>query len=77
MGLPLSQTPFDADAYLAWEADQPEKSEYVAGEGFAMAARSQRRCFFTDKRITDRKFNRMRPSMSRVWGHETRLALAI
>ena len=26
---------------------------------------------------TDRKFNRMRPSMSRVWGHETRLALAI
>lgn len=36
MGLPLSQTPFDADAYLAWEAEQPEKSEYVAGEVFAM-----------------------------------------
>jgi hypothetical protein len=24
MGLPLSQTPFDADAYLAWEAGQLE-----------------------------------------------------
>ncbi|MBK7049929.1 MAG: hypothetical protein RL710_2546 [Pseudomonadota bacterium] len=36
MGLPLSQTPFDADAYLAWEAGQVEKSEYVAGEVFAM-----------------------------------------
>ena len=36
MGLPLSQTPFDADAYLAWEAEQADKSEYVAGEVFAM-----------------------------------------
>jgi hypothetical protein len=32
MGLPLSQTRFDANAYLAWDAAQPEKSEYVAGE---------------------------------------------
>lgn len=36
MGLPLGQTPFDADAYLAWEAEQADKSEYVAGEVFAM-----------------------------------------
>jgi Uma2 family endonuclease len=36
MGLPLSQTRFDADAYLAWEAEQADKSEYVAGEVFAM-----------------------------------------
>ena len=36
MGLPTSQTRFDADAYLAWEAEQPDKSEYVAGEVFAM-----------------------------------------
>ena len=36
MGLPLSQTQFDADAYLAWEAEQPDKSEYFAGEVFAM-----------------------------------------
>ena len=36
MGLPLSQTRFDADAYLAWEAQQPDKSEYVDGEVFAM-----------------------------------------
>jgi Uma2 family endonuclease len=36
MGLPLSQTRFDANAYLAWEAQQADKSEYVAGEVFAM-----------------------------------------
>lgn len=36
MGLPLGQTPFDAEAYLAWEAGQAEKSEFVAGEVFAM-----------------------------------------
>jgi Uma2 family endonuclease len=36
MGLPLSQPPFDADAYLAWEAEQPDKSEYIAGEVYAM-----------------------------------------
>lgn len=36
MGLPMTETRFDADAYLAWEADQPGKSEYVAGEVFAM-----------------------------------------
>jgi Uma2 family endonuclease len=32
----MSQPHFDADAYLAWEAEQPERSEYVAGEVFAM-----------------------------------------
>ncbi len=36
MGLPLLKPRFDADAYLAWEADQADKSEYVAGEVFAM-----------------------------------------
>lgn len=36
MGLPLLKPHFDADAYLAWEADQTDKSEYVGGEVFAM-----------------------------------------
>ena len=36
MGSPLRQTVLDADAYLAWEATQADKSEYVAGEVFAM-----------------------------------------
>ena len=31
---------FDADAYLAWEAEQPEKHEYVHGEVFAMSGAS-------------------------------------
>ncbi len=36
MGKPLTKTSFDADAYLAWEAAQPDKSEYVAGAVFGM-----------------------------------------
>lgn len=36
MGLPLTKPKFDAAAYLTWEAEQPDKSEYVAGEVFAM-----------------------------------------
>ena len=36
MGLPLTHNVFDANAYLAWEAQQPHKSEFVAGEVFAM-----------------------------------------
>ncbi|WP_295540359.1 Uma2 family endonuclease [uncultured Thiohalocapsa sp.] len=29
-------SPLDADSYLAWEAQQPDKHEYVRGEVFAM-----------------------------------------
>ncbi|PYG04432.1 Uma2 family endonuclease [Thioalkalivibrio sp. ALE21] len=32
----------DADAFLAWEAEQPEKHEFVAGEVFAMGGASDR-----------------------------------
>jgi len=31
-----TQSGFDAEAYLAWEEQQPEKHEYLAGEVFAM-----------------------------------------
>ncbi|MBU1653891.1 MAG: Uma2 family endonuclease [Gammaproteobacteria bacterium] len=33
---PQTKPLFDADAYLAWESGQPDKSEYIAGEVFAM-----------------------------------------
>lgn len=36
MALPQQKQPFDAAAYLAWEAGQAERNEYVAGEVFAM-----------------------------------------
>ena len=32
---------FDAPAFLAWEAEQPEKHEYLDGEVFAMAGASE------------------------------------
>ena len=37
MGLPQPKTPFTADDYLAWEAEQAERHEFVNGEVFLMA----------------------------------------
>ena len=37
MGLPLPKTPFTIDDFLAWEAEQMERHEFVNGEVFAMA----------------------------------------
>lgn len=36
MGLPQHAEAFDAQAYLTWEAAQPERHEYIAGKVFAM-----------------------------------------
>lgn len=36
MGLPQTKPFFDAGAYLAWESEQPDRSEYIAGEVYAM-----------------------------------------
>lgn len=36
MALPAQDLPFTALEYLAWEAEQPEKHEYLGGEIFAM-----------------------------------------
>ena len=40
MSLPAPQPCFDAQAYLAWEAEQSTKHEYHDGEVFAMAGAS-------------------------------------
>ena len=40
MSLPAKQDRFDAQAYLAWEAEQSTKHEYHDGEVFAMAGAS-------------------------------------
>ncbi|MBK1721093.1 Uma2 family endonuclease [Thiocystis violacea] len=42
MGLPQTQTDFSAADYLAWESEQPEKSEFFRGEVFAMGGASRR-----------------------------------
>lgn len=36
MALAQEKAKFDAAAYLAWEAEQPNRNEYIAGEVFAM-----------------------------------------
>lgn len=36
MALPQTKPVFDAAAYLAWEAEQTERNEYIAGEVFAV-----------------------------------------
>ena len=40
---PQSQSALTADDYLAWEATQPERHEFVDGETFAMARAEGRR----------------------------------
>ena len=42
MGLPAHQSVFTADDYLAWEADQKERHEFLDGEVFAMAGAEDR-----------------------------------
>ncbi len=37
MSLPQLNPPFDAEAYLDWEAQQPLRHQYRAGEVFAMS----------------------------------------
>jgi Uma2 family endonuclease len=37
MGLPQSELPFDADAFLAWEEGQEARHEFIAGEVLAMS----------------------------------------
>lgn len=41
MALPAPIPHFSAEDYLAWEAAQPDKHEYVAGEAFAMGGASR------------------------------------
>jgi Uma2 family endonuclease len=36
MGAPKQSRPFSIDDFMAWEADQPERHEYLNGEAFAM-----------------------------------------
>ena len=36
MGLAQTTPPFNFDSYMAWEAEQPERHEWVDGEVFAM-----------------------------------------
>ena len=40
--LPLTHTAFTPEQYLAWEANQSERHEYVGGETFAMAGGEDR-----------------------------------
>ena len=42
MAQPPPVFPLTADDYLRWEADQPEKHEYVRGKTFAMGGASRR-----------------------------------
>lgn len=42
MALPQPKTPFSADDFLAWDATQTERHEFVRGEVFAMAGGEDR-----------------------------------
>ena len=42
MAVPALNTSFQPEDYLAWEADQPERHQYVDGEVFAMSGANDR-----------------------------------
>lgn len=42
MGLPAKVMPFTRQDFLAWESEQSEKHEYLAGEVFAMSGASRK-----------------------------------
>ena len=42
MSLPAETLILSTEEYLRWEASQPEKHEYIAGEVFAMGGASRR-----------------------------------
>ena len=43
MGVPITRQRFTPEEYLAWEVQQLDKHEYIGGEVFAMAGRSEER----------------------------------
>ena len=47
MGLPQIECPISAEDYLAWEREQPTKSEYFRGEIFAMVGASRKHVTIT------------------------------
>jgi Uma2 family endonuclease len=75
--MPHMKPIFDFDAYLAWEADQPERHEFVAGEVFAMTgARSTHNTIAGNLYVFLRQSLRGTPCRTHIEGVKVRIEAA-
>lgn len=75
--LPQTKPVFDFDAYLAWEADQAERHEFLAGEVFAMTgARSTHNTIAGNLYVFLRQSLRGTPCRTHIEGVKVRVEAA-
>ena len=77
MALPQTTQTFDIAAYLEWEAAQPERHEYIAGETFAMTgARSTHNTIAGNLFVTLKTALRGSPCRTHIEGVKVRIETA-
>lgn len=75
MGLPLEKPGFTAEDYLAWEAEQTQRHEYVRGEVFAMAGGEDRHAS-ASLNVASLLRQHLRGSRCRVYMNDVKLHVA-
>ncbi|MGB4058861.1 MAG: Uma2 family endonuclease [Burkholderiaceae bacterium] len=75
MALPQPKTPFSADDFLAWDANQIERHEFVDGEVFAMAGGEDRHASVSGNLFAS-LHSHLKGSRCRVYMNDVKLQVA-
>jgi len=75
MALPQPKTPFSADDFLAWDATQTERHEFVDGEVFAMAGGEDRHASVS-LAVASSLRSHLKGSRCRVYMNDVKLQVA-
>lgn len=75
MALPQPKTPFSADDFLAWDATQTERHEFVGGEVFAMAGGEDRHASVS-LAVASSLRSHLKGSRCRVYMNDVKLQVA-
>jgi Uma2 family endonuclease len=75
MALPQPKTPFSADDFLAWDATQTERHEFVDGEVFAMAGGEDRHASVSGNLFAS-LHSHLKGSRCRVYMNDVKLQVA-
>lgn len=75
MALPQPKTPFSADDFLAWDASQTERHEFVDGEVFAMAGGEDRHASVSGNLFAS-LHSHLKGSRCRVYMNDVKLQVA-
>ena len=75
MALPQPKTPFSADDFLAWDASQTERHEFVNGEVFAMAGGEDRHASVSGNLFAS-LHSHLKGSRCRVYMNDVKLQVA-